>query len=144
MGLIPATANHNPELQVYRYCILITCRSSSSSRSSQDGRLSPFLARSWPEAFHGGGIRGNDDGGGGVSGGDGGGGGGDGGGDNGGGGSGGSGDDGGGGGDDVGRCGGECFDGLLIELPLEVGRLPHFPTMRVRTSWSRIAPLLLY
>ena len=136
MGLIPATADHNPELQVYRYCILITCRSSSSCRSSQDRRLIPFLARSWPEAFHGGGIRGNGDGGGGVSGGDGGG-------DNGGGGGGGSGDDG-GGGDDVGRCGGECFDGLLIELPLEVGRLPHFPTMRVRTSWSRIAPLLLY
>ena len=55
------------------------------------------------------------------------------------------------GGDDgrSGDCGGdfgreECFDGLFIWLPLEVGGLPHFQTMWVGTFWLRNAPVLLY
>ena len=46
-----------------------------------------------------------------------------------------------GGGGDFG--GEECFDGLFMGLPLEVGGLPHFPTMRVETFWSTNAPVLL-
>ena len=35
---------------------------------------------------------------------------------------------------DGGSFGGEeCFDGLFMGLPLEVGGLPHFPMMRVGT-----------
>ena len=77
----------------------------------------------------GGGGCGGDDGGGGDGGGSGGGG--DGGGSG-----------GGGGGGDFGRE--ECFHGLFIGFPLEVGCLPRFPTGRVGTFWSRNAPVLLY
>ena len=47
-------------------------------------------------------------------------------------------------GDEVGGNGGEYFYGLFIEIPLEVGRLSHFPTIRFGTSWSRNALMLLY
>ena len=56
------------------------------------------------------------------------------------------GDDGGGDGDEVGDGDlgrEECFYGLFMGLPLEVGGLSHFPTMRVGTFWSRKAPVLL-
>ena len=52
------------------------------------------------------------------------------------------GDGGGGGGGDFGRL--ECFHGLFMGFPLEVGCLPRFPTGRVGTFWSRNAPVLLY
>ena len=59
---------------------------------------------------------------------------------------GGGGDGGGGGGGDAGDDFGweVFFDCLFKGLPLEVGRLPHFRTMRVGTFWSRNAPVLLY
>ena len=41
-------------------------------------------------------------------------------------------------------CVGECFDGLFMWLPLEVGCLPRFPTLTVGTFWSRNALVLLY
>ena len=51
-------------------------------------------------------------------------------------------DGGGGGGGDFGRE--ECFHGLFMGFPLEVGCLPRFPTGRVGTFWFRNAPVLLY
>ena len=50
------------------------------------------------------------------------------------------------GGDGSGGDGGgeACFDGLFIGFSLELRRLPHFPTMRVRTFWSRNEPVLLF
>ena len=51
---------------------------------------------------------------------------------------------------DGGRGGGgevgveECFDGLFMGLPLVVGGLPYFRTMKVGTFWSRNEPVLLY
>ena len=41
------------------------------------------------------------------------------------------------------EVGEELFDGLFMKLTLEVGRLPRFPTMRVGTSTSRNAPVVL-
>ena len=38
----------------------------------------------------------------------------------------------------------ECFHGLFMGFPLEVGCLHSFPTGRVGTFWSRNAPVLLY
>ena len=38
----------------------------------------------------------------------------------------------------------ECFHGLFMGSPLEVGCLPRFPTGRVGTFWSRNVPVLLY
>ena len=60
------------------------------------------------------------------------------------GGGGGGGDGGGGhdGGGDFGRK--ECFYGLFKGFLLKVGCLPHFPTRRAGTFWSRNAPVLLY
>ena len=52
--------------------------------------------------------------------------------------------EGGGGGGGIDFGGEECFYGLFMRLPLEVGGLPHFPTMWVGTVWSRNAPMLLY
>ena len=51
-------------------------------------------------------------------------------------------DGGGGGGGDLGRE--ECFHGLFMGFPLEVGCLPRFSTGRVGTFLSRNAPVLLY
>ena len=52
--------------------------------------------------------------------------------------------DGGGGGGSVNFGREECFHGLFMWFPLEVGYLPRFLTGRVRSFWSRNAPVLLY